>query len=71
MLLQRKCKLSYHIFVFAAHPSIASPYGINRYIEETKRLYSVLNDRLSGGREYLAGSGSGKFSIADIKAFPW
>lgn len=24
-----------------------------------------------GGREYLAGSGKGKYSIADVKAWPW
>jgi len=45
-------------------------YGIDRYINETKRLYSVLDSRLEG-REYLVGEGKGKYSIADIKAFPW
>lgn len=40
------------------------------YTDETKRLFSVLEIRLSN-REYLAGPGQGKFSIADIKAFPW
>ncbi|KZV80947.1 glutathione S-transferase [Exidia glandulosa HHB12029] len=44
-------------------------YAINRYLNETKRLYSVLNTRLEG-REYLAGSGKGKYTIADINAFP-
>jgi len=46
------------------------PYAINRYIQETKRLYSVLETRLQG-REYLAGPGKGKFSLADINGFPW
>ncbi|KAG8912756.1 glutathione S- transferase, nitrogen catabolite repression regulator [Tulasnella sp. 418] len=46
------------------------PYAINRYIEETKRLYSVLELRLKN-RDYLAGDGRGKFSIADINVFPW
>ncbi|KAG9126468.1 glutathione S- transferase, nitrogen catabolite repression regulator [Ceratobasidium sp. 392] len=46
------------------------PYGINRYINETKRLYSVLNDRLTD-REYLVGPGKGKYGLADINAFPW
>jgi glutathione S-transferase len=46
------------------------PYAINRYITETKRLYSVLQDRLKD-RDYLAGDGRGRFSIADINAFPW
>ncbi|CAE6431923.1 unnamed protein product [Rhizoctonia solani] len=46
------------------------PYGINRYINETKRLYSVLNDRLTD-REYLVGPGKGRYGLADINAYPW
>ncbi|OCQ51257.1 Disulfide-bond oxidoreductase YfcG [Photorhabdus australis subsp. thailandensis] len=43
------------------------PYAINRYQEETKRLYKVLNTQLEktpflGGQEY---------SIADIATYPW
>jgi len=47
------------------------PYAITRYQNETKRLYGVLEIRLKEGREYLAGPGKGKYSIADINAFPW
>jgi len=49
------------------------PYAINRYLNETKRLYGVLEIRLTQGegREYLAGPGKGKYSIADMNAFPW
>jgi len=43
---------------------------LSGYTDETKRLYSVLEIRLKD-RDYLAGSGRGKFSLADIKAFPW
>ena len=42
------------------------PYAINRYVNETGRLYAVLNKRLAD-REFLAGS----YSIADIAAYPW
>jgi GST-like protein len=42
------------------------PYAINRYVNETGRLYAVLNKRL-GDREFIAGA----YSIADIAAYPW
>lgn len=41
------------------------------YVNETKRLYGVLEIRLSEGREYLAGPGLGKVSIADFNVYPW
>ena len=44
-----------------------SEYGINRYMNETKRLYSVLNTRLECS-PYLAGD---KYTIADIASFAW
>jgi glutathione S-transferase len=47
-------------------------YGIDRYLNETKRLYSVLEARLSQpDRQYLAGKNSGKYSVADISNFTW
>jgi len=46
------------------------PYAKKRYLEETKRLYGVLDIRLQN-REWLAGPGAGAFSIADINVFPW
>ncbi|KAL6712461.1 hypothetical protein ACN47E_000338 [Coniothyrium glycines] len=45
-------------------------YGIKRYQNETKRLYSVLEERLKD-REYLVGKNEGKYSIADITTFTW
>lgn len=42
-------------------------YAINRYVNETGRLYSVLNKQLSG-REFIAGKA---YSIADIASYPW
>lgn len=43
------------------------PYAIDRYVNETGRLYAVLDRRLSD-REFVAGS---SYSIADIAAYPW
>lgn len=42
------------------------PYAIERYVNETRRLYGVLDKRLRD-RDYLAGD----YSIADMAAYPW
>jgi GST-like protein len=42
-------------------------YAINRYTNETKRLYGVMNKRLESSR-FLAGK---QYSIADMAVFPW
>ena len=42
------------------------PYAIERYTNETRRLYAVMDKRL-GAVAYLAGD----YSIADIATFPW
>jgi GSH-dependent disulfide-bond oxidoreductase len=41
-------------------------YAVNRYVNETGRLYAVLDKRLVD-REFVAGD----YSIADIAAYPW
>jgi len=43
------------------------PYAIDRYSNEAKRIYGVLDKRLTG-REWVA---SDDYSIADIAIFPW
>ena len=43
------------------------PYAIERYTNEAKRLYGVMNKRLAKSR-YLGGP---DYSIADIAVFPW
>lgn len=43
------------------------PYAIERYTNETNRLYGVLNKRLAD-RPYLGGK---DYSIADIASYPW
>jgi glutathione S-transferase len=48
------------------------PYAQKRYTDETKRLYGVLQIRLGdGNRDWLAGPGKGKYSIADVNAWGW
>ena len=42
-------------------------YAVNRYTNEAKRLYGVLDRRL-GESAYLAGNA---YTIADIATFPW
>jgi GST-like protein len=42
------------------------PYAVDRYVEETSRLYAVLDARLAQ-REYIAG----QYSIADMASYPW
>ena len=42
------------------------PYAIERYQNETNRLYGVMDKQL-GKREFLAGD----YSIADMAVFPW
>lgn len=44
-----------------------NPYGVERYTNEAKRLYGVLDQRLEG-RAFVAG---GAYSIADIAIYPW
>jgi GST-like protein len=43
------------------------PYAIDRYTQEAKRLYGVLEKRLSQSK-YLAGK---DYTIADMAVFPW
>ncbi len=52
--------------VFARYAPEPIPYAIERYQKETRRLYEVLNRRLTG-RDYLVGD----YSIADIASFTW
>lgn len=51
---------------FAAYAPEKLPYAISRYVNETNRLYGVLNRRLAD-REYVAGD----YSIADMACYPW
>ncbi len=54
---------AHHFRQYAPDPL---PYAIDRYTNETGRLYGVMDRRL-GESEYLAGD----YSIADMACFPW
>jgi len=51
---------------FTQYASEVIPYAINRYVNETNRLYAVLNQQLAH-REYIAD----QYSIADMACYPW
>jgi GST-like protein len=51
---------------FAIYAPEKLPYAIERYVNETNRLYGVLNRRLAD-RPFVAGD----YSIADMAAYPW
>ena len=53
-----------HHFVHYAPDKIR--YAIDRYVNETGRLYAVLNKRLAD-REFI----TGEYTIADIASYPW
>jgi GST-like protein len=54
---------NHHFGLYAAEKI---PYAIDRYVNETSRLYAVLNRRLAD-RAFVAGD----YSIADIACYPW
>jgi GSH-dependent disulfide-bond oxidoreductase len=43
------------------------PYAVDRYVNETNRLYGVMDRRLAK-QPYLAGE---EYTIADVAAYPW
>ena len=53
---------------FALYAADKIPYAIDRYRNETRRLYGVLDERLRATGAHLAGD---EYSIADIACFPW
>ncbi|EPS38641.1 hypothetical protein H072_7628 [Dactylellina haptotyla CBS 200.50] len=62
-----------HFFKFAQEQI---EYPKQRFKNETLRVYGVLEIHLSGKfsgqpREYLAGKGTGKYSVADIGTWTW
>ena len=56
-----------HFYKFAADKVANNAYPMERYRDESKRLLSVLEERLKG-RQFLMGD---DYTIADIATFPW
>jgi GST-like protein len=52
---------------FVQYAPVDLPYAITRYVNETNRLYGVLNRRLAE-RAFVAGDA---YSIADMASYPW
>jgi len=57
------CGQNHHFSAYAPEKIL---YAINRYVNETNRLYGVLNKQLAR-RDYIAG----EYSIADMMCWPW
>jgi GSH-dependent disulfide-bond oxidoreductase len=55
-----------HHFVQYAPERIA--YAMDRYVNETARLYGVINKHLSDGRDYIVGD---QYTISDMAIYPW
>jgi len=51
---------------FSQYAPTKIPYAIDRYVNETNRLYGVLNKRLAD-RKFVAS----EYSIADMATYPW
>ncbi|GGF38177.1 thiol:disulfide oxidoreductase [Aliidongia dinghuensis] len=51
---------------FALYAPEKLDYAIKRYVNETNRLYGVLNKRLAN-RDFIVGD----YSIADMASYPW
>jgi GST-like protein len=51
---------------FRTYAADQHPYAIKRFLDETHRLYGVLEERLDG-RDFVAD----EYSIADIASFTW
>ncbi|MGG5215626.1 MULTISPECIES: GSH-dependent disulfide bond oxidoreductase [Rahnella] len=55
---------NHHFTHYAPQPV---PYAIERFLQETRRLYGVLNRQLEKNA-YIAGE---NYSVADIATYPW
>lgn len=56
-----------HFFKYAAGKTTDS-YGVDRYLEESQRILSILDKRFSDGRQWMMGD---ELTVADIAIGPW
>ncbi|MEZ5606089.1 MAG: glutathione S-transferase N-terminal domain-containing protein [Burkholderiaceae bacterium] len=56
---------AHHFRIYAPEPI---DYAVNRYTNEARRLYGVMDRQLERTGAYIAGA---DYSIADIAIFPW
>jgi GST-like protein len=52
---------------FKLLPEDSEPYALGRYFAQAKRLYRLIDERLTT-RDWIAG---GNYSIADVATYPW
>ena len=55
---------------FVKYNAGKSAYAEERYSNEAKRLYGVLDRRLEG-RDYMVGAERGEYTITDMATWPW
>jgi GST-like protein len=51
----------------AAKQGQTNPFAINRYVQESRRLFEVLNTHLTG-KQFLVNE---QYTIADMAMYPW
>ncbi len=56
---------THHFRIYAPEPI---PYAINRYTNETKRLYGVMDKQVAATGAYIAGRA---YTVADMAIYPW
>jgi GST-like protein len=56
---------AHHFRIYAPEPI---DYAVNRYTNEARRLYGVMDHQIANTGAYIAGA---EYSVADIAIYPW
>jgi len=56
---------------FAQYAPKQLPYAINRYVNETSRLFKVMDRQLANSGSVRGNYLAGEYSIADMASYPW